>query len=394
MICFVSVSVKAQIFNRIQSALSTTDKPANLVPNPGFEDVIKCPCSWNQKGKEYMDVINSWTSPTETTPDIFSTALPPDCWSNPKKYTKGKQFPHTGQNMMGIKTFGRGGTDTFWHEYLMVKLDSALVPGEKYYAEFYTVHSEHSDKVSNNIGMYFSDTLVDSRSRMPLFFTPQVNAENILDNNNNHWERVRGVFVAKTAAKYLLIGNFYDDKYTMTKRLPQGTGGAYYFIDDVTVRKAMPYEKVTPAPGESIKPRPKVVLKHDEIIATTQVKLDSIDYQVGNTVILKNIFFEFDKATLLPTSQKELNNLYDNLIDYPHLKIEIRGYTDSIGSDVYNQKLSEARAKAVVTYLHDKGIDSNRLSYKGYGENHPIASNSTDAGRQMNRRVEFYIKEN
>ncbi|RMG82802.1 MAG: peptidoglycan-associated lipoprotein [Bacteroidetes bacterium] len=113
--------------------------------------------------------------------------------------------------------------------------------------------------------------------------------------------------------------------------------------------------------------------------------------EVGKTIVLNNIFFDFDKATLRPESEAEIQNVYTILKENPKLSIEIGGHTDSKGSDEYNQKLSEARAKAVVDRLIEMGISPDRLSYKGYGETQPIASNDTDEGRQLNRRTEFKI---
>jgi len=106
---------------------------------------------------------------------------------------------------------------------------------------------------------------------------------------------------------------------------------------------------------------------------------------------LKNIFFDFDKTTLRPTSTAELDRLTKMLNDIPTLKIEISGHTDNIGSDQYNENLSEGRAKAVVDYLIDKGIDRERLTFAGYGESQPIETNDTEEGRQMNRRTEFEV---
>ncbi len=112
---------------------------------------------------------------------------------------------------------------------------------------------------------------------------------------------------------------------------------------------------------------------------------------IGSSIVLKNIFFDFDKATLRDVSIPELTRLINFLNEVPSLRIEISGHTDSRGSDEYNQKLSEDRAKAVVAYLVDKGISAKRLEYKGYGETKPIATNETDEGRQQNRRTEFKI---
>ena len=112
---------------------------------------------------------------------------------------------------------------------------------------------------------------------------------------------------------------------------------------------------------------------------------------VGSSIVLKNIFFDSNKYTLRTVSFPELARLFSLLEKVPTMKIEISGHTDSIGSEEYNQKLSENRAKSVVTYLVELGIDDNRLIYKGYGESKPIAKNDTDANRQENRRTEFKI---
>ncbi|MDI3479647.1 MAG: hypothetical protein PWQ14_793, partial [Rikenellaceae bacterium] len=115
--------------------------------------------------------------------------------------------------------------------------------------------------------------------------------------------------------------------------------------------------------------------------------------KIGQSIVLRNIFFDFDKATIRPESKTELENLIKLMNDNPNIKIEISGHTDNVGSASYNQKLSESRAKAVVDYLIEHGIERSRLSYMGYGFEKPIASNDTEEGRQLNRRVEFKIIE-
>ncbi len=112
---------------------------------------------------------------------------------------------------------------------------------------------------------------------------------------------------------------------------------------------------------------------------------------VGSKIILKNIFFDYDKATIRPESENELTRLVTLLNAYPKMTIEIGGHTDNHGSLQYNTKLSNDRAKAVVDYLVSKGIAASRLQYKGYAFNEPIATNDTDEGRQQNRRVEFKV---
>ncbi|MCX7955467.1 MAG: OmpA family protein [Bacteroidales bacterium] len=126
---------------------------------------------------------------------------------------------------------------------------------------------------------------------------------------------------------------------------------------------------------------------YQEIIK--DIKLNKL--KVGEKVILRNIFFDFGKATLRPESYAELDRLVKLLNDYPTMRIEIGGHTDNVSSLQFNQKLSEARAKAVVDYLISKGIAPSRLEYKGYAFLQPIAPNDTEEGRQQNRRVEFKV---
>jgi outer membrane protein OmpA-like peptidoglycan-associated protein len=126
---------------------------------------------------------------------------------------------------------------------------------------------------------------------------------------------------------------------------------------------------------------------YQEIIKDIELK----NVAVGSVIVLKNIFFDFDKSTLKPASFIELDRLVKLMQDVPSLRIEISGHTDSKGADDYNQRLSESRAKAVVEYLVSKGIKADRMEYKGYGETQPIESNETDAGRANNRRTEFKI---
>ncbi len=111
----------------------------------------------------------------------------------------------------------------------------------------------------------------------------------------------------------------------------------------------------------------------------------------GAAVALRNIFFEFASSDLLPESYPELDRVAQLLKRYPDIVVEIAGHTDSIGSDAYNQRLSEARARSVRQYLIKKGISPDRLVARGYGEKQPIADNSTEEGRALNRRVEIRI---
>jgi outer membrane protein OmpA-like peptidoglycan-associated protein len=130
--------------------------------------------------------------------------------------------------------------------------------------------------------------------------------------------------------------------------------------------------------------------QHDSV---NPVKLDipMQPVEVGEKVVLRNIFFDTDKYELLPDSKAELEKLISFLLKNNGLHIEIGGHTDNEGSDTHNVTLSLNRAKAVYDYLILNGVKSDKLSYKGYGETMPIESNDTPGGRANNRRTEFKV---
>ncbi|MFA0964651.1 OmpA family protein [Roseivirga sp. BDSF3-8] len=113
--------------------------------------------------------------------------------------------------------------------------------------------------------------------------------------------------------------------------------------------------------------------------------------EVGVTVRLDRIYFDFDKTVLRPESYPELDRVVSLLMENPTLKIEIAGHTDNKGSDGYNETLSQGRADAVRDYLVQKTFEADRITAVGHGESKPEATNETDEGRQINRRVEFTI---
>jgi len=126
---------------------------------------------------------------------------------------------------------------------------------------------------------------------------------------------------------------------------------------------------------------------YQEIVKDIAMK----NISVGTRIVLKNVFYDFDKSTLRKESQSELNLLIKLLNDVPTMRIELSSHTDNKGSEKYNLDLSDRRSKAVVEYLIVNGIKATRLESKGYGFSEPLVPNDTDAGRQLNRRTEFKI---
>jgi len=104
-----------------------------------------------------------------------------------------------------------------------------------------------------------------------------------------------------------------------------------------------------------------------------------------------DVLFDVNSSVLKPGSYSEIDRVANVLVQYPQTNIQIAGHTDSTGSETYNQELSERRAMSVQNALGNKGVSPNRMRSIGFGEGQPIADNSTEAGRQLNRRVTVTI---
>ena len=113
--------------------------------------------------------------------------------------------------------------------------------------------------------------------------------------------------------------------------------------------------------------------------------------EVGESVVMRNVFFETNSSDLKPESQVELDKLFVLLRQNSQMRVEISGHTDNVGSEEHNLTLSENRAKAVFNYLVSKGIREDRMRFSGYGYSVPLAPNDTEEGRALNRRTEFKI---
>lgn len=337
----------------------------NLVPNPSFEHVQKIPTNWSSNGKIFETGIRDWTSPNGGSPDIFFVGnMGKFRFQRPNVDVK-PHAPRSGKYMVGIKTYGCLSGTLHCKEYLQCKLKAPLVTGEEYYAEFWVNPIQTSIKV-NKFGMLLQEEpMSGGDGKEAIWIEPEFQLEEMVDTRPNNWVRVAGTFTASCDCAFLLIGNFNMDEDTHAERKDSDLGYSYYMIDDVSLRS----------------------LKQS-------VQLSDADLQIGNTIALDRIYFAHDKATLLQKSYPQLNELVEILQNQANMRIQINGHTDEIGETIYNLKLSEMRAQAVAVYLEEKGIDTSRFSFQGFGETQAIATNETTRGRQLNRRVEFVIIEN
>lgn len=149
------------------------------------------------------------------------------------------------------------------------------------------------------------------------------------------------------------------------------------------------------AAGECAKSQEALMAYINEKLGPLEARVTRLEgfHQTVASVRLEGVFFAFDKFDLNPESRAVLDATYQDLESRGFPQVEVAGYTDSKGSDVYNLKLSENRAIAVRSYLVSLGAPAESLTARGYGEGDPVASNETEAGRAENRRVELHYQQ-
>lgn len=135
--------------------------------------------------------------------------------------------------------------------------------------------------------------------------------------------------------------------------------------------------------------RQEKALRQIEGVNVQRVSNDELKVTVKNDVL-----FDYNSAGLRNASRTSLNDMADVFKQYPNTTIRVEGFTDSIGSNSYNQRLSKRRSNSVAQYIEGMGVVSSRVNPIGYGESQPRATNSTASGRQLNRRVEIHIMAN
>jgi OmpA-OmpF porin, OOP family len=349
-------------------ALTRSFAQENIVPNPSFEQYSNAPIGWYYKGEHFTETMKFWSSPTGASPDAYSPkVVVPANWAE-KDF--GKMTAHSGTSMIGMTTYGCSNGKPHCREYVQILLNERLIVGQTYAIEFWANHLPRSLQI-NKLGAFFSTKRFDTKTDAPLpNIKPQFFSSKVI-NASKGWQKVAGTFKANNEGDYLILGNFFSDTLTQTAFPARKDffNYAYYYIDDVVVKKLPPFLTVP--------------VQSDD--------LTKISVTVGKSVTLKDIYFDHDKAELLPRSFVELRKLLYLLRKNPKMSIELQGHTDNNGTPEHNQTLSEDRAQAVTNFLLYNSIEKKRIKSKGFGETKPIATNETEDGRQLNRRVMFVI---
>jgi OOP family OmpA-OmpF porin len=333
----------------------------NLVPNPSFEDIPAPTTRWSGTHFAFHRNINLWTSPTGGSPDVLFVEYLGQMFPKRPKVDLSPYQPRTGDYMIGIKTYGCATNTLHCKEYLQVKLVQPIREGRNYYYEYWVYPIEPSVK-SNGFGIGLSHSQQEDIMQPGLIdLDPVAIDTTFFDGVAGGWQRVSGTFRANADYNYLILGSFLSDEDLMIAYPIDGIDYGYYLVDDVLVRPVDP--EPTPA------------------------------FTTNETLVLENILFDFDEATIQDSAYEQLHQLAAYLATHPGYTLQIWGHTDSDGSDVYNLELSQQRAEAIEGYLIEQGIAKERIQAVGMGRSFPLVDNADTENRHLNRRVEIRILE-
>ena len=208
----------------------------NLVPNPSFEDTVyvpllhaNCPEDFSSISFDKTQIANGWSSYCNT-PDYYNS-----CSSSMGVPTnlEGYQYAATGKAYCGVITYTDGG---FYHESIGARLITPLVKGTRYYISFSANCGKHDKYCSNNLGLSFSTVEYNGDKCFPVTNHAAIYSSAV-DSDIYNWIDISGSFIADSAYKYVIIGNFFDDASTkaVEKNSASNYYDAYYYIDDVCV---------------------------------------------------------------------------------------------------------------------------------------------------------------
>jgi OOP family OmpA-OmpF porin len=348
-------------------AVTSSAMAQNLVPNPGFEELYKCPGTYNSSAARKL--APGWMSPSKGTPDLYHKCSAGDA-GVPLNWA-GRSNPYSGSGYAGIYAFIQGHPREY-REYVQTELKEPLQTGATYLVEFYFKLSSNSRYSIDRLGFLLSDSThhTDDDGVYPLAPTYERINQTVYSRTSGSWTRFGYSYIAKGGERYLTIGNFSNDKqlryyfiYNSQSTEPMLAHAAYFFIDDVRV--------IQTSPG-----------KAPVLTGYSEIKPDE-DY------ILKNIQFKYNDYTLLETSYPELHKVVEILKVNKTWRVVVSGHTDDIGSETFNLDLSLNRANSVSNFLISQGIDPTRIKSQGFGKQSPLQKGTDETTRAMNRRVEL-----
>jgi outer membrane protein OmpA-like peptidoglycan-associated protein len=374
----------------------------NLIDNPSFEIADKAK---KLKRLKKIEVANGWSSPTGMKADLYST-LAKEVVTIPDN-DQGREFPMGAKegNYAGILAYSYNNKEP--RTYLQTQLIGPLEKDVEYCVKYHVSLSDLSKYGVNNLGMYISKDPIEIESKEDIIFEKEKELAKIMIPLNNEvkvarygFEPICGIFKASGKERFIIIGNFSNNKDTKHEKLKKKsdfrgsqTPNAYYYVDQVEVFILENPEDCNCNNVQETNTGASVVY-HKQF---TSEDAFTIEQQVKfSTIYFDNLSSEID-----PIMITDLNNLVKVLKENANIKVEINAHSDknevaTASREPDNekwQKLDEKRGEIIKAYLVEKGIDESRFTIQNHSSLRAASEGAAEIDKAKNRRVEFKVIE-
>lgn len=358
----------------------------NLVKNPSFEQYRNLPEDLGQ-----IKEASFHAGANRAEGDYYHKRAKNKDVATPRN-KMGRVSPRTGDAYVGFYAYTNRYTKRDFREYVQMQLKQPMQKDHEYCVRAHIYLAESSNRGVAGLGLstarYAQQKEHQTVIEEPFVWLLKQDKKPLLDRN---WVEVSTIYKATGGETHIIIGNFQWDKDTKVTgaieidsfRNPH-VDFAYYFLDDVCVTDLKfnfacdcgTYDYIASRTAETI---------------VVDMQLKAKKFELNEAQILENVAFEKEKATIMPSSQRALDELALILEKNPTYVIEVSGHTSDRGNAEENHFLSKRRAKAVCDYLISSGIDEKRLTYRGYGQARPVALNNTPENRAKNERIQILL---
>jgi OmpA-OmpF porin, OOP family len=363
----------------------------NMVENGSFEGI-------SGKGPKKLGGIESavgWVSATGAKADLFiDDKKAPDI--NPAGNIYGAEKAQDGENFAGILIYSQG--NKIPRTYLTTKLTTPMKKGQSYCVKFYVSLGDNSKFATNNIGAHFSKKDITISDKKSIIDKPHIReVNNKVFSGTYSWEKVCGTYVADGGEKFITLGNFNmteDTKVEKIKKDPSNKnpqiGGAYYFIDNVSVQLLEEGERCDCGSDDYVAVGSSIIYSKSDIIKD--------EMSLEQKLEASTVYFGFGRDMITGSAKRDLDRVAQWMKENPAVKIRINAHIDieeaklALDNSIY-RGVAMRRANSVIKYLVDAGIDESRMIATDKGERAPAPSDSDDEelNQAKNRRVEFQI---
>jgi outer membrane protein OmpA-like peptidoglycan-associated protein len=363
----------------------------NMVENGSFESITG-------KGPKKLGGIESatgWISATGAKADLFlkDKKLPE---IDPEKNIYGGEQAQDGQNFAGVWVYSQG--NKIPRTYITAKLNAPMKKGQAYCVKFYVSLGDNSKFATNNIAANFSKKDISIADKKSIIDQPHVrDVKNRVFSGTYSWERVCGTYIAEGGERFITIGNFNmteETKVDKVKKDPSNkspqVGGAYYFIDNISVQLLDDEERCDCGSDDYVEVGSSMIYSKSDYIRDNMT--------LEEKLAASTVYFGFGRDLITGSAQRDLDRIAQWMKENPNVRIRVIAHIDeeeaklAVDNPVY-KAVAMRRANGVIKYLMDQGIDESRLVATDKGDRAPAESEGDDIelNQAKNRRVEFQI---